>query len=158
LDGSGSFVRIADKSAFDLAGETTLACWVNIHSVPTEWASIITKGDSAWRLSTYNQEPKFHFSVGSLSAAGLNGSATVGTNEWHHLAAVYDGNVQKLYIDGHLDATQSWNGGIASDDFDVLIGENSEQSNRCFDGLIDDVRVYNYALTENQIKALANAQ
>jgi hypothetical protein len=158
LDGAGSFVQIADKSAFDLSGQTTLACWVNIHSVPAEWAAIITKGDSAWRLSTYQRESKFHFSVGTALAAGLNGSAAINTNEWHHLAAVYDGSVQQIYIDGKLDATQPWTGGIASNDADVLIGENSEQTQRFFDGLIDDVRVYNYALSENQIKALANTQ
>jgi hypothetical protein len=156
LDGAGSFVRIADKSAFDMGDQTTIACWVNIHSVSAEWMTIVAKGDNGWRLSTYRQDRKFHFSVNDWSrTAGLNGSATINADEWHHLAAVYNGSVMQLYLDGKLDATQPWTGGIGKNDSDVLIGENAQQPGRFFNGLIDDVRIYNHALSESEIKALA---
>jgi hypothetical protein len=163
LDGHDSFVRIADKSAFDMADEVTVACWVNFRSVPVEWTAIVTKGDSAWRLSTVNRERKFHMSVNDynrndLDTISLNGSSTMSDGEWHHVAAVYNGSVMKLYVDGKLDATKPWDGGIAKNNFNVLIGENAEKSGRCFDGLIDDVRIYNYALSESEIKALAAGQ
>jgi hypothetical protein len=109
-------------------------------------------------LSTFAKERRFHASVNDWSKTGLDGSATVNPDEWHHLTAIYDGSIMRLYIDGKLDATKPWKGGIASNDFDVLIGENAEQQGRCFDGLIDDVRVYNYALPERQIQALATGQ
>ena len=156
LDGTGSFVQIADQSAFDMGDQATIACWVNIHSVPAEWMAIITKGDSAWRVSTIAKDRKIHFSVNDWNrTAGLNGSTTINADEWHHLAAVYNGSVMQLYIDGKLDGTQTWTGGIAKNNSEVLIGENVEQPNRCFDGLIDDVRIYNQALSESEIKALA---
>lgn len=132
---------------------------MNIHSVPAEWMTIVSKGDGSWRLSTVGQERKFHFSVNDWSrTAGLNGSATVNADEWHHLAAVYNGSVMRFYLDGKLDATQPWTEGIAGNDFDVLIGENAQYQGRCFDGLIDDVRIYNYALSESQIQALATGR
>jgi len=163
LDGHGSFVRIAGKAAFDMADQTTIACWVNIHSVPVEWMAIVTKGDSAWRLSTDHQERKFHMSVNDynhndVEAISLHGATEVNVGEWHQVAGVYDGKVMKLYVDGKLDATKPWAGGIAKNNSDVLVGENVEQPNRCFDGLIGDVRIYNYALSESEIKALAAAQ
>ena len=105
------------------------------------------------------QERKLHFSVNDWSRnEGLNESATINANEWHHVAAVYNGSVMQLYIDGKLDATQPWNDGIGKNDSEVFIGDNAQQPGRCFDGLIDDVRIYNYALSESQIKALANGQ
>ena len=79
----------------------------------------------------------------------------INADEWHHLAAVYNGSVQQIYIDGKLEGTQPWTGGISRNNSDVLIGENVDQPNRCFDGLIDDVRIYNYALSGSQIEALA---
>ncbi len=158
LDGAGSFVQIADKAAFDMADQITIATWVNIHSVPAEWMAIVTKGDSAWRLSTLMRERQVHFTVNNSSTVVFNSSTTINAGEWHHLAAVYNGSVMQLYVDGRLDATQPWTGGIGKNDADVLIGENVEQPNRCFDGLIDDVRIYNYALSESQIKAIANDQ
>jgi hypothetical protein len=159
LDGAGSYVKVADKSAFDFAGELTVASWVNIHSVPSEWMAIITKGDTAWRFSMAHQDPKIHFSVNHFySTDGINGSTDLTLNQWHHVAAVYDGKTLRLYVDGKLDATQPWTGGIAKNDSDVVIGENAEQTGRFFDGLIDDVRVYDYALSEGEIKGLATGQ
>ena len=159
LDGAGGFVQIADKTAFDLADQMTVACWVNLHSVPAEWTAIVTKGDNAWRLSTHLKDRIIHFSVNDWSRTdGVNASMVINANEWHHLAAVYNGSAMQLYIDGKLEGTQPWTGGIAKNDADVLIGENIEQPNRSFDGLIDDVRIYNYALSEHQVKALAAGQ
>jgi hypothetical protein len=157
LNGHDNFVRIDDKSAFDFAGNTTVACWVRLRSVPAEWTAIVTKGDTAWRLSTSGSEMKFHFAVQGSEKGFVNGATTVGANEWHHVAGVYDGSVVKLYLDGRLDATAPWTEGIARNNFDVLIGENAEKKDRGFDGAIDDVRLYNYALSDNEIKALAAA-
>jgi hypothetical protein len=156
LDGKSGFIQIADKSAFDIGGQITIASWVNIRSVPAEYTAIVTKGDSSWRLSTAQRERKFHCSVNNYNSIILDGSTEVAPNQWHHVAAVYDGQQMCIYVDGKLDATKPWKGGIAKNDFDVLIGENAEQKGRFFDGLIDDVRIYNYALKDFDIMALYN--
>ncbi len=156
LDGKSGFVRIADKSAFNIAGQVTIASWVNIRSVPSEYMAIVTKGDSSWRLSTAQQQRKFHCSVNNYNNIVLDGSTEVPANEWHHVAMVYNNEEVRLYVDGRLDAEKPWKDGIALNDFDVLIGENAEQKGRFFDGLIDDVRIYNYALKDSDIMALFN--
>jgi hypothetical protein len=162
LDGAGSFVRIADKSAFDMGGEVSVACWVNLRSVPALWTGIVTKGDSAWRISTVEQQPQFHFAVDAFANGGeavyVNGQTTVKPGEWHYLTGVYDGASMRLYLDGKLDATKARHGGVGQNDFEVLIGENAELKGRCFNGLIDDVRIYNYALSDGEIKNLATSQ
>jgi len=162
LDGAGSFVRIADKSAFDMANEATIACWVNFRTVPAGWTAIVTKGDGAWRLSTVEQNRQPHFAVNDFAQGGdgifVNSHATFSAGEWHHIVGTYNGNVINLYVDGKLDSSKPWSGGIGRNDFDVLIGENAELKDRCFNGLIDDVRIYNHALPESQIKALAAGQ
>ncbi|MDD5064551.1 MAG: sugar-binding protein [Phycisphaerae bacterium] len=156
LDGKGSFIQIADKSAFNIAGQVTVACWANIRSVPSEYMAIVTKGDGSWRLSTAQQGRKFHGSVNNYNSIVLDGSTEVTANEWHYVVLVYDNEEVRIYVDGRLDAAKLWKGGIAVNDFDVLIGENAEQKGRSFDGLIDDVRIYNYALKDSDIMALYN--
>jgi Carbohydrate family 9 binding domain-like/Concanavalin A-like lectin/glucanases superfamily/Tetratricopeptide repeat len=159
LDGANSYVKIANPAAFNFSGQLTVATWVNIHSVPSEWMAIITKGDSAWRMSTVSQDHKIHFSVNHYDRSdGIRGSTDLTLNQWHHVAAVYNGDTLRLYIDGKLDSTQPWTGGIAQNDADVLIGENAEHTGRFFDGLIDDLRIYNYALSEGEITGLATGQ
>jgi hypothetical protein len=155
LDGANSFVRIADKSAFNFGGETTLAAWVNFRSVPADWTAIIAKGDEAWRLSTVGKEQKIHFAVGSGSGICLNSATAISANEWHHVVGAYDGSVLRIYIDGKLEPSASRAGGITRNNREVFIGGNVEHKERCFDGLLDEVRVYNYALPETEIQALA---
>jgi len=152
FDGSGDYVRIDDESNFDITGQITISAWVNIASVPADWTAIVTKGDSAWRLSTEYADRRFHFAVSG--SAWLNGQRSVSANQWHHIVGVYDGSQMHTYIDGELDAAKSWNQGIASNDYPVYIGENAEQTGRFWRGLIDDVRIYNYALKEADIIAL----
>jgi hypothetical protein len=156
LDGKSGFVQIADKSAFDIAGQIAIACWANIRSVPTDYSALVTKGDNSWRLSTTPGQRKFHASVNDWQQLVVDGSTEVSANEWHHVAAVYNGDEVRIYVDGKLDTAKPWKGGIAVNDFDVLIGENAERKGRFFDGLIDDVRIYNYALKEGDIIALYN--
>ncbi len=160
LDGQQSYVRIADQADFNLTDRFTVAAWVNMRSIPCDWMTIISKGDTAWRLSTRNQEARFHFGIshGHMFLGAAETATTVNLNEWHQVTAVFEDAVESLYLDGKLEATNRIGDHVGINDFDVLIGNNAEESNRCFDGLIDDVRVYNYALAADQVKALASGR
>jgi hypothetical protein len=71
------------------------------------------------------------------------------------VAAVIDGGTIRLYIDGQMTSTSS--NGVALDNlFDsrVLIGTNSQHPDRVFGGIIDDVRLYDWPLTANEINIL----
>ena len=59
-----------------------------------------------------------------------------------------------MYVDGKLDVKAQASGRIRANDWPVFIGESSEQVNREWNGLIDDVRIYSYALTPQEIKAI----
>jgi hypothetical protein len=138
-----------------MADQVSIAGWVNIHSVPVPWMAIITKGDNAWRLSTEEQTPRFHVSVNDWDRIAVNGPTSVAADQWHHVAAIYDGRELKLYLDGQLESNAPWTEGIGKNDYDVLIGENAREQGRCLDGLLDDMRVYNYALTDSEVVELA---
>ena len=87
------------------------------------------------------------------------GTTKINDDEWHHVAVVLedDGSPDieetKLYVDGELETT----GDLADEpintieDMDVTIGQNPHASDRWFDGLLDDVRIYDHALTESEL-------
>ncbi|MGA2677845.1 MAG: sugar-binding protein [Sedimentisphaerales bacterium] len=156
LSGKGDYVKIANESAFNITSQITVAAWVNITSVPQEWTGIVTKGDTAWRLSTSFANNVFHF--GTAREDYLNGVTTVSSGQWHHVACVYDGSKMSIYVDGKLDVSRPQSGPIATNNFPVCIGENIELTGHCWNGLIDDVRIYNYVLSENEIAALATVK
>jgi hypothetical protein len=104
-------------------------------------------------LSTDFANNVFHF--GLAREDYLNGRTTVSSGQWHHVACVYDGRNMKTYVDGKLDVSKPRSGPIGTNDFPVCIGENIELTGHCWNGLIDDVRIYNYALSESEIAAIA---
>src|SRR5207342_1176195 len=75
---------------------------------------------------------------------------------WTHLAATYDGSVVALYVNGAQVATQFTTGPIASSGNALRIGSNSIWGEP-FNGLIDEVRVYNQPLTAAQIRTDMNS-
>ena len=72
---------------------------------------------------------------------------------WTHVAFSYDGATLKLYINGDLGKTLDWVGTPSSGELDIYIGKQWEYENY-YKGLIDEVRIYNRALTPSEIKAL----
>jgi hypothetical protein len=82
-------------------------------------------------------------------------SATFPFNEWHYIAAVGNGSNIKLYVDGELKSTggtSTTNYGSSSYFFNIGGGGIFDASGNWFNGTIDEVRVYNRALTEDEIK------
>ncbi|MBC8468733.1 MAG: LamG domain-containing protein [Planctomycetes bacterium] len=86
----------------------------------------------------------------------LYGKRSVNDGQWHHIAGIYDGSKMYIIIDGNEDSSQPASGRINTNNAPVYIGENSENTGRFWNGMIDDVRVYNYALTKEEVEAFSN--
>ena len=152
LDGSGDYVTIPSESFFDITSEITISCWIKVDNFSCEWQPIVTKGDSAWRISRNGWGNQIHFACNGLSPDHINGSVNVNDGEWHHIAAVYDRSKMYLYVDGVLDVSADASGNIATNNYNVAIGENLQVGwIGEFDGLIDDVRVYAKGLSADEI-------
>lgn len=161
LGGDGDFLEVADESYFDCMGGVTVAAWIKVNQFDKPWQAIVTKGDSAWRIQRNNEENTLEFACSGLDVANgseygsLFGVKEIGPGQWHHVAGVYDGAKMCLYVDGVLDASQEASGTIRTNDTLVQIGANNDMRDRFWNGSIDDVRLYNYALDATQIAKLA---
>ncbi len=85
----------------------------------------------------------------------VRGAGALPLNAWTHLATTYDGNVLALYVNGVQAATLLATGSIATSTDPLKIGGNAIWG-EWFSGLIDEVRVYNRALTATEIQADMN--
>ena len=72
-----------------------------------------------------------------------------------HVAGTFDGANISVWLDGVVDATVPTTEPIGTNDLNVLIGENPESPGRFWDGLIDEVYIYNRALSDLEIMYLA---
>lgn len=160
--GKGTYINIGRDSDFDITDQITVSAWIKVNKFDQEWQSIIAKGDSAWRVQRNQNEDSLEFACSGLKIpsgvpwGNLLGKRSVNDGQWHHVAGIYDGKKMYLIIDGEIDSSQPASGRINTNNAPVYIGNNAEQNARFWNGLIDDVRVYNYALTKEEVEALSN--
>jgi len=147
----GTYVEVANSADFNSLSALTIAAWVNTSTFT--WAQgIVYKGDMYW-------EPFFLRLDGDSTVRGYvrNSSGTpisvsggsVSVNTWHHVAMAYDGAFIRIYLDGFKVSSISQSGTTYSDSESLFIGT-------WFNGIIDEVRIYNRALSESEIQELYN--
>jgi len=164
FDGVDDYVNCGRGGVFDIRNEITVSAWIKVDDFAESWCPIVTKGDSAWRLQSarIDRPGTLEFACTGLAVpytqwGNVLGNIRIDDGRWHHAAGTYDGARISLYIDGVLDVTSIASGYINANDYDVFIAGNAEKPTRFFGGLIDDVRVYNYALSPDEIATLAVA-
>ena len=146
---------IADSNALDLTTGMTLEAWVRPSAVGSGWRTVLLKeqpGTLVYSLYAGNGGggPATHvFTTGDI---GINGSAATPIDAWTHLAATYDGAVLRLYVNGVQASTRNLTGAMRTSTGALRIGGNTIWS-EWFAGIIDEVRVYNRALTATEIGA-----
>lgn len=158
FDGSNDRVTVNDAASLDLTTGMTLEAWVYPTATPTNWRTIIMKeqpGNAVYYLdaNSYRNQPVTGVFVGS--ARTLYGGSRLAVNAWTHLAATYDGQTQRLYVNGSQVAQRSQTGQIRASTGALRIGGNSVWG-EYFKGRIDEVRIYNRALTASEIQSDRN--
>ncbi len=159
FDGANRYVEVPDSANLSLTGPLTLEARIKLNSNSTQQA-IIEKYDVPG-LNGY----LMRIQGGKLAAAmcnptlagaqsGVIGATTVTTGVWHHVAAVYDGTTLKVYLDGVLDGSVPANFAPTNGAASLKIGARGDDAATRFNGLIDDARIYNRALTEAEIQTL----
>lgn len=153
FNGTNAWVTAKDAASLDLSKAMTVEAWVNPAVSLSGWASIVAKeasGTNAVELmaNTGSNQPGIGLSTSKWWE--LPGGTSLPANTWKHLAATYDGATLKMYVDGTQVAQGAVTGGIQVTDGVLRIGGNSVWG-EYFNGRIDEVRVYNRALSQAEI-------
>ena len=144
---------MADANSLDLTKALTLEAWVKPANVGAFDAVMVkeTNGDAVYDLYATNSVKR---PVAEMSGYGVNApSGQLAANAWTHLAATYDGSVARLYVNGTQVAARTGVPTITTSTGALRIGGDSVWAGEWFDGLIDELRVYNRALTQADIAA-----
>jgi len=160
FDGVDDYVDCGKNADLDIVNEITIAAWVKTNdSGNSDFNTYVTKGDAAYGLKhhkTNNLEFVIYDGAWHVAHYPVESSFN---GAWHHLVGTYDGRALKLYVDGALKTTTPDAGCIiAINDFNLNIARNSDRTERFYDGAIDDVRIYNYALGAGDIGTLYSGE
>jgi hypothetical protein len=157
LDGVDDWVTVADAASLDLTAGMTIEAWVNPATL-SGWRTVIMKetaGGLAYVLYANDNVPKpaaYVRMAGRSNSDGTGGSAALPLNVWTHLAATYDGATVRLYVNGSAAGSAATSGSIVTSTLPLRIGGNAVWG-EYFHGLIDEVRIYNRALSAAEIQA-----
>ncbi len=154
LDGVNDRVRVPDAGSVNLASGMTLEAWVN-PAVTTGWRGVVLKerlGDISYGLySSGSANPGVFAATDGEMGSALAGSS-LPLNTWSHLAATYDGTTLRFYLNGVQAASSTASSGpMVPGSGPLSIGGNGIES-EWFRGLIDEVRVYDRALSVAEIQ------
>ena len=173
--GSGGYIDIPHSPA--LANQQfTIDAWVKPNGAPLAPASnndfwgavIVQKGLSAptgytnvpISLGWSAQQQKFVFTFGNQTTDRIVSSSTFPAGQWYHVAATYDGSTMKLYVNGNLEASKPFTSSITYDSkIPWTIGSTAPPIRaagypRTFNGVIDEVEIFNRALSQAEIQAI----
>lgn len=163
FNGSNDYVTVGNPSALQITGPLTVSAWINPSSLGT-WVRIVS---NSWQSSSitgpFLMEETASSGVTCLLGNG-GGSVNTGSNAltvgtWSNVACVYSGSSLTVYVNGVAMASSNFSGSLSySNGYPWVIGAQMATStpNAVFVGLINNVRIYNRALTGPQIAALYN--
>ena len=158
FNGSNSVVRVADSASLDLTTAMTLSAWIRPTVSQSGWRTIMQRQADSYFLNASNSDGPLRPSGGGTfgtSTTYVSGPTASPVNAWTHVALTYDGATQRLFVNGTQAATRATTGTIQTTDNPLWIGGNTPYG-EYFTGLIDEVRVYNRALTQADIQADMN--
>jgi hypothetical protein len=152
FNGTSAMVTIPDVSSLRLTTDMTLEAWVRPSTVTAAWRDVIYKGnDNYYLAATSNQTVPAGEGKFGTNAVVTYGTTALVANVWAHLAVTYDGAILRLYVNGAQVSSRAQTGNIATSTNPLQIGGDSIWG-RYFHGTIDEVRIYNQALSPSEIQ------
>jgi hypothetical protein len=155
FNGTSNMVTVADSATLDLTTGMTIEGWVR-PSTTGGWRTAFVKeqpGNLVYGVYSNNgsNHPSAEVYVNG-AVRTVEGSSALPTLTWSHLAATYDGATLRLYVNGTQAAQLAIAGSILTSNSPVRIGGNGIWP-EYFAGQIDEVRIYNRALTASEIQS-----
>jgi hypothetical protein len=175
FNGINNYIRIPNSPTLNSTNTLSICAWVRptgFYTGPCHGNSVIMKGDNDLLpgnyLMRYDDGPYSNFNNCSNPLTIINenfygGGVAVGApgyapyivpNEWHSVVVTYDGVSARLYVDCVLKATTSQSGATFTNSYDLFLGHlNNPGFPYWLNGDIDEVRIYNRAINQDEVNA-----
>lgn len=155
---SAQYLSIADDAALQFGtGSFSISLWIKPETTSAGYAAQLTpisKVDTAFEIMMYIN--RVYVYLGGASN-GLNGSASLSAGNWYHLCLVRNGSACRMYINGALDSSATNSANVSGAGNAIEIGRRPGTGTTEYDGLVDEVGIWNAALTDDQRALLYNA-
>lgn len=161
FNGTSAYIEVADSDSLREVGQTvTLSAWINIDDWDNGWASIMCKGiadgnrqygiqisnTGYWLVNKYNESKANDLTVDQSPKIG----------SWCHVAMTYTPEFVSAYLNGELIGTMTPLGSLVENSEPLYIGVDLPGGDEYLVGDMDEVRIYNRALSAAEVRALSS--
>lgn len=164
----GSFIFSGTNSSYVDSGQNipnvnsfSLECWVNPANSQVQYSGIMGNHGSGGTTGVYCQQQStslnnYTWGYGNGTSWGTGCTFSLASNQWHHLVLTKDSTYNKVYVNGSLTNTVATNGAAVNGGFNFCFGRDYASS-RYFNGKISSGKLYNRALSADEVKQNFNA-
>jgi len=168
LNGSSGYVSIPDSPALDNMDKFTISVWIKMHSLPpaNKYYNLVSKEDGntgSYRI-VINSNGTGHIAMPTTNNGWYSSGTTADwttplqVDTWYNITATYDGSYLRIYVNGSLAGTgsQAISGNLINSPHPLRFGYAPSAIFSYFDGVIDNVRIYDGALDSGDVLNLYN--
>ncbi|MFA5173930.1 MAG: LamG-like jellyroll fold domain-containing protein [Candidatus Pacearchaeota archaeon] len=164
FDASASnYINVGNNSNLEISNAISISGWIKLEGTAVTQRLVSKKVSSGAQtgfeveIYTYSFDPRLRFYAqgNTYANAYYNWNSNPG---WHHIVAVANGNEGRLYVDGVDRTTDSTIDPILSNNLNLTIGRQSGTGAAPFEGLMDDIRIYDFALTPGEVLEIYNSE
>jgi hypothetical protein len=170
FDGVDDYVKVKHSDELSLVNSCSIALWIKISrktasgSLDSD-ANLFSKRlnlvnyEEAYALKVFGPDrdnrgrAEFGTNASTFTPPWHAGSSIVDTNDWYHLTVAIDNQSVRIYINSLIDSESSYTGQLSSSEQPIFIGIKADMT-RAVKGIIDDVRIYDRALSASEVQAL----
>jgi glucose/arabinose dehydrogenase len=153
FNGTSNVVVVNDTASLHLTTAMTLEAWVRPTQTLSNWKAVLQKQVDAYFLNanTAGNHVGSGGTFNGVCCTGVEGTVALAPNQWTHLASTYDGTTLRLYVNGVLNSSLPRTGSLEVNGSPLRIGGDTYPGEN-FPGLIDNLRIYNRALSATEIQ------
>ena len=162
FDGSSSYIQVPVSTSLNFQNAITINFWMIESQVYNREQYVLSQGSYTSRLKiSIITDNSLRWTIHTTSSASggiidLDSETKLILDSLYNVTVIYNGSDYELYLNGNLDSFSSWTGSILPTTIPMTFGQMLPTNNNYnFSGILDEIRIYNYALPVSEIDKLA---
>ena len=156
FDGVNDYIIVPSSSSLNFQNSVTINFWIKVGQFYDRESYPLSHGnwENRWKVSLTNKHIRWTIKT-DAGIKDLDSETELILDSLYNVTVLYNGSDYEIYINGELDAFSSFSGLILTTSIDLMMGQVLPGNNQYnFNGILDDIRIYNYALSYGTIQAL----
>ncbi len=158
FDGLSSSIRITNDNGLNTQNAFAANFWITVGAFYNREQYPISHGNysNRWKVSISNKRLRWTIKT-SVGIKDIDSESELILDSLYNVSVIYNGSEMEIFLNGELDAFVPWNGAIQQTGIDLTIGQVLPNDNNYnFNGVLDDVRLFDYGLSVDEIAAFSS--